>query len=103
FRSTVRVLVSERQVELGNASCHQRSLACGGAARRKAEFGGLHRADDVAVAAHGEMAGEVEVVRALARRHAVELKLIAADRDGLAGLELRDALQAPLRLPDDAE
>src|SRR6266508_5336068 len=88
---------------MGNASRHDRSLACGGAARRKAALGRLHHPDEIAVAPHGEMGGEVAVVRALTRRHAVELKLIAPDRDGLAGLELRDALQAPLRLADDAE
>ena len=51
---------------------------------------------------HGELGGKLAVVRPLAVGHVVEVELVAADRDRLAGLELRDPLDAPLRLADDA-
>ena len=55
------------------------------------------------MAAHGEVRGELAVVRSLALVHAVEIQFVAADRDRLPGLELGDALAAPLRLADDPE
>src|SRR5262245_64762867 len=97
---TVRVWVSQRQVKLGNSPCHKRGLACGGTARREAALGRLHDANDVAVAPHGEVRGEFAVVRSLARGHAVELNIIAADRDRLPGFDLRDSLEAPLALAE---
>src|SRR5262249_12955688 len=60
-------------------------------------------ADEVAMATHGEMSGEFAVVRPLPRGHAVEMKIVAADRHRLSGLEFGNPLEAPLRLGDDAE
>src|SRR5262249_57806013 len=90
----------ERQIELGESPRHQRGFGRGGAARGEAALGRFHGADDVAVASHGEMSGEFTVVRPLARGHAVEVKIIAADRHRLSGLKFRNPLEAPFRLPD---
>src|SRR5262245_58135726 len=77
----VWIWIAERQVELGSSPRHERGFSDGGAARRKAAFCRLHHADDVAVAAHREMGSKIAVVGTLARGHAVELKIIAPDRD----------------------
>ena len=52
---------------------------------------------------HGEMGRKLSVVGPLARSHAIETKIITADRDGLTRLELGDPLEAPLGFADDAE
>ena len=69
----------------------------------KLRFAGVHDADHLAVAPHGELGGELVIVRPLARGRAVECEIVAADGDRLPGLKLGNSLDAPLRLADDAE
>src|SRR5262249_33472600 len=99
----VGIGLAEREIELASAAPHQRLFAGGGPTRREAALRWLHDADRLAVARHDKRPDQLAIIRALAVGESVEMQVVVTERDRLAGLDLRDAFGAELRLADDAE